>query len=253
MSGTGLQVEGSRRFLAIDLSFPMGSIHMVLSVQEKMMSRRKKDNQTVLNPDEIKQAATRMMAAAQAHQRASVYCFDKPDAKPPNIDAFFFPTVSFELILLSVEQSLRLLLLLHDGAVLDRVDHNPAVLYKAVRRMSEGKEGLRDDIICQMNALGESVEIDDFSEGELRKCLNKHDSSYSNFRYFQLNRQGKLNLHWELSPRDVQIMHCLSLVLISMNMEKMSKQGMQVIQSMSLFPQSEMTEELKDLVNGLRL
>ena len=218
-----------------------------------MMSRRKKDNQTALNQAETKQAATRMMAAAEAHRRASVYCFDKPDAKPPNIDAFFFPPVSFELILLSVEQSLRLLLLLHDGAVLDRVDHNPAVLYKAVRRMSGRKEGLRDNIICQMNALGESVGIDDFSEGELRKCLNKHDSSYSNFRYFQLDRQGKLNIQWELSPRDVQIMHCLSLALISINMQEMSKQGMQVIQSMSPVPQSEITEELKTLVNRMKL
>ena len=109
------------------------------------------------------------------------------------------------------------------------------------------------NIICQMNALGESLEIDDFSEGELRKCLNKHDSSYSNFRYFQLDRQGKLNLQWELSPRDVQIMHCLSLALISINMQEMSKQEMQVIQSMSPVPQSEITEELKTLVNRMKL
>ena len=216
------------------------------------MSRRKKANQTALNPDETKQAATRMMAAAQAHQRASVYCFDKPDAKPPNIDALFFPTVSFELILLSVEQSLRLLLLLHDGTVLDRVDHNPNVLYKAVRRMNGDKEGLRDNIICQMNTLGETEGINGFSEKELRKCLNKHDSSYSNFRYLQLDRQGKVIPKWELSPRDVQIMHCLALALISINLQEMGKQGITVIRSMSPVSQSERTEELKALVDRLR-
>ena len=218
-----------------------------------MMSRRKKDNQTALNQDETKQAATRMMAAAQAHQRASVYCSDKPDAKPPNIDAFFFPTVSFELILLSVEQSLRLLLLLHDGGVLDRVDHNPTVLYKAVRRMSGRKEGLLDNIIFQMNALGETAGIDGFSNEELRKCLNKHDSSYSNFRYFQLDRQGKLNPQWELLPRDVQIMHCLALALIGINVQEMRRQGIQIIQSMSPVPPSEKTEELSTLVNRMKL
>ena len=155
------------------------------------MSRRKKTNQAVLTPDETKAAATRMMAAAQAHQRASVYCLDKPDAKPPNIDSVFFLTVSFELILLSVEQSLRLLLLLQFGDILDRVDHNLKVLYKRVRNGSQQKEGLRDSIICQMNALGKTKGVAAFAENELLRCLNKHDSSYSSFRYFQLDRQGE--------------------------------------------------------------
>ena len=109
----------------------------------------------MLTLDETRVAASRMMAAAQARQRASAHCLHKADAKPPNIDAFFFPIVSFELILLSVEQSLRLLLLLQKGKVLDLVDHNPAVLYKTVRKESGGKEGLRDNIISQMNAFGE--------------------------------------------------------------------------------------------------
>ena len=73
-----------------------------------------------------------MMAAAQAHQRASGWCMDKPDAKPPNIDSFLFGAVSFELILLSVEQSLRLLLVLHFGIIRDDTNHNPHVLYGTV-------------------------------------------------------------------------------------------------------------------------
>lgn len=68
------------------------------------MSRRKsKDAGVKLTTEEIKTAATRMMSGAQAHQRAAAWCLDKPDAKPPNIDCFFFGAVAFELILLSVE------------------------------------------------------------------------------------------------------------------------------------------------------
>jgi len=217
------------------------------------MSRRKKINRTMLTPDETREAAGRMMAAAQAHQRASSYCFGKPDAKPPNIDAFFFYAVSFELILLSVEQSLRLLLLLHDGSVLDRVDHNLRVLYRSVQQKSGGKEDFCSKIIEQMNALGKPEGFDFFSEKELRQCLNKHDSSYSNFRYFQLDKQGKLNPKWEVSARDQQIMHSIALALIGINVEEMNSRGMKIIQTMSAIPRCKMTSDQKALVEGLSL
>ena len=59
----------------------------------------------ILSEQDERTAVARLMAGAQAHQRASVYCMDKPDAKPPNIDRFYFNVVSFELIPMSVEQS----------------------------------------------------------------------------------------------------------------------------------------------------
>ena len=70
-----------------------------------------------LSREETEIAARQMMYAAQAHQRTSVYCKDNPDAKPPNIDFLYYMVVSFELVLLSVEQSLRLLLLLHYSSI----------------------------------------------------------------------------------------------------------------------------------------
>ena len=204
-----------------------------------------------LTTEEIEIAASRMMAAAQAHQRASVWCSDKPDAKPPNIDFFFFGVVSFELILLSVEQSLRLLLLLQYSIVRDDTNHNPHVLYGAMLGKSGAKEGIRHNIVNKMNMLGRPKGIDSFSEKELRACLKKHDSSYSNFRYFQLDHQAKLNPEWEFSGRDVQILHCLALVLISLNLDEMGSRGINVFGSMSPVPESQMTEELRALTARL--
>ncbi len=204
-----------------------------------------------LTAEEIEVAAARMMAAAQAHQRASGWCMDKRDAKPPNIDFFFSRVVSFELILLSVEQSLRLLLLLHYSIVRDDTNHNPHVLYKAMQNKSGGKEGIRHDIISKMSVLGHTQGIDPISERELVACLRKHDSSYSNFRYFQLDRQARLNKKWEFSQRDVQILHCLALALISLNMDEMGKRGIGAFLSMRPVLESEMTEELKALKNRI--
>ena len=181
------------------------------------MARRRKTaderKRKPLTTEEIEIAAPRMMAAAQAHQRASGWCLDKPDSKPPNIDAFFFPVVSFELILLSVEQSLRLVLLLHYSIVRDDTNHNPYVLYKAVQNKSGGTEGVRNEIVSKVNELGKAEGIDPVSEKELVTCLRKHDSSYSNFRYFQLDHRARLNKNWEFSRRDMQILHCLERVV----------------------------------------
>ena len=119
-------------------------------------------------------AATRYMAGAQAHQRASAWCRDKPDAKPPNIDAFFFPTVSFELILLSVEQSLRLVLLLHYSIIRDDTNHTPHVLYVAIRNKSSGYEGVRNAIVERSNKYGGTQK---FRKSQKKKSLHASRST----------------------------------------------------------------------------
>ena len=196
-----------------------------------------------LTAEETKKAAKTFMLAAMAHQRASVYCMDKPDAKPPNIDFLLFPAVSFELILLSAEQSLRLLLLLHYSVIRSDTNHNPHALYKTLTKRSGGKEGIRQDIVREMNMLGQTKNIDPISENELRSCLKKHDSSYTSTRYFQLNRDARSTSDWELLPREVQIFHCFALALLSLNKKEMEGRGIGVPMSLRLLPDSEMTEE----------
>ena len=172
---------------------------------------KKKSSQVALTAEEISVAATRYMAGAQAHQRASAWCLDKPDAKPPNIDAFFFPTVSFELILLSVEQSLRLVLLLHYLIIRADTNHTPHVLYGAIRNKSSGYEGVRSAIVEGLNKYGGTHNLPAITEKDVVSCLKEHNASYANFRYFQLSHQGRLNPNFGYSPRDVQIMHCFSV------------------------------------------
>ena len=218
------------------------------------MARRRKvtiKNGLGLSPEETNTAIRQMMYAGQAHQRASVWCADKPDAKPPNIDYLYFFVVSFELILLSIEQSLRLLLLLHYSIVRNNTNHSPRVLYGTVLKESGDKTGMRQDIINKMNTLGQAEEISPFSEKELLTCLKKHDSSYSNFRYFQLDPQARLNPEFEISPRDVQVIHCLALALIHLNMGEIGKRGIGISGSLSRVGQSELTEDLKVLKERL--
>ena len=215
------------------------------------MARRRNKGRAELSSEETVIALRQMMYAAQAHQRASVWCKDKPDAKPPNIDYFYYMVVSFELVLLSVEQSLRLLLLLHYSIVRSDTNHSPRVLYGAVQSESGDRIGIRQDIVDKMNALGQPEGITPFREKELLACLKKHDSSYSNFRYFQLDSQARLNPQFEISTRDVQVVHCLALALIHLNMDEIEKRGIGIARSLSREPVSEMTKELKALKEHL--
>ena len=223
--------------------------------KNEMSTRRKKipaNRRTKLNEEDINTAAARWMAAAQAHQRASVYCMDKPDAKPPNIDSFFFSVVSLEMILLSVEQSLRLLLLLHYGIIRDDTNHTPRVLYQTMLRKSGGENSaIRKGIITHTNAIGSLREIPQTTEQEVVSTLNRHNSSYTNFRYFQLNKQGKLNSDFGFMGREVQILHTLALALISLNVKEMDRRKIPMYSSMSVVPESEMTDELRALKEAM--
>ena len=219
------------------------------------MARRSKTGSKTegapLTAEEIGIAAERMMAAAEAHQRASVWCREKRDAKPPNIDAFYFLVVSFELTLLSVEQSLRLLLLLQYSIVRNNTNHNPRTLYSEILHQSRGKIGIGQDILNKMNVVAQANALAPFSEKELLACLRKHDSSYSALRYFQLDRHARLSTDWEITPQDQQVFNCLALALILLNNYEMAKRGIGALGSMSPTPESAMTEELRALKKRL--
>ena len=215
----------------------------------KRTTRREKE--VGLTTEEIGIAAARMMAAAEVHQRAAVWCKNNPDAQLPNIDAIFFLIVSFELVLLSVEQSLRLLLLLQYSIVRNNTNHNPRVLYSEILNQSRRNSGIEQDILKKMNAVAQANGLAPFSETESRACLRKHDSSYSTLRYFQLDRHARLSNDWEITPRDQQVVHCLALGLILLNEDEMQRRGIGALRSVSPTPESAMTEELKALKERL--
>ncbi len=208
--------------------------------------------QAALTEEELRTAAHQMMQAAWTHQKASVWCQDKPNAKPPNIDAYHFMVVSFELILLSVEQSLRLFLLINYSRVLNDTNDNPRILFKVIMDESRGKNEIVPDIINRMNAEKHSESIEPFAERELLDCLGKHDASYSNFRYFQLDKHARLNPQWDITPREGNLLQCLGRALIRMNLDEMGKRGFPFNPQLNLVPESEMTPELNDLMQRMR-
>ena len=213
------------------------------------MTRTKRKGTTAnLTPDEIEDAARRMLWGAQAHQRASAYCQDNPTAKPPSMDALFFSAVAFELLLNSIEQSLRLILLLEYSTC--KPIHNVYALYKAISGMSRSKDG-RSEIVRRMTELGGSLGMEVITEADIRACLRKHDSSYSSFRYFGLDDYGRSTMRWEVKGYEVKLANCLALALIQLNCEVMRNRGIQTY-SMRRLAVSDMTAEQQALLARMK-
>ena len=197
------------------------------------MTRRKRptgqDRHVKLSSDNLGEVAPRLIAAAQAHQRVSELCRGQ-HINPSNNDYVYFLVVSFELILLSVEQSLRLLLLLQYRIVRDDTNHNPGVLYKTLKNKDRDKPGLRKVIIDRMNSLGHLRGIEPFSEKELDSCLRRHDSTYTPLRYFYLTHRAGVIEKFAFTPRDRQVMHCFGLALVQLNGSEMARRGIGTLQ-----------------------
>ena len=216
------------------------------------MNKSAKGNtgQSTVSQDDIKKATPWMMASAQAHQRVATMCFDASQEQWPSIEAVFFNVVSFEQILLSVEQSMRLVLLLCFSSL--HSSHNPHSLFRTIRDKSGGSGGLRDAIVDNTNEFLKSVPLPPISEKDLKRTFKRHGPSYSNFRYFGLNHLAKRSHQWEVKPRDIQIMHCVALGLIKTNMQEMEKRGIGVLSSIRKVPEPEMTDDLKELMAWMR-
>ena len=169
---------------------------------------------------EKKDVALHTMAAADAHRLASISCNNeasKYDSESYN--SVILRLVSFELILVSVEQSLRLLLLLRFSIFPERPDHDLFALYKKLQDKGPDEEWIRKEIIQGINNYAQTKKISLIlnSEEELVTCLETHQLSYSNIKYFRVNKHGKLNEDIGFSPCESKILHCLAEALTELN------------------------------------
>lgn len=205
--------------------------------------------------EEIKDVVRLLMNAAQTHKRASVLCMEKARANrftnPERfsaIDYILLSTVSFELIFVSVEQSLRLLFLLLFRLFPKKPNHDLLNLYEKLQDGGTDEKRICRDIIKEISVFGQTKNIRPISEDELIDCLKRHGSSYMDFKYFHVDTKGKSNRDKSsvLSDRDLDIFFCFASALICLNIEEMEKRGFG-FPFIWPVPESKMTERLKAL------
>ena len=200
-----------------------------------------------LSPEDKKVAEMRLIAAAEAHRLASFLCeIESHKYDSESYNATFLHILSFQFTLVSVEQSLRSLLLVLFSIFPQKPSHNLYALYKELKCRSIDKEEIRREIIRRINDCAQTEKMsliseEGISEEELVACIEKHRLSYSDLKYFQVDRDGKLSKKWGFEGRERQILYCLAVALIKLNAYEMAKHDYRVLTSVS--PEQEMTEE----------
>ena len=163
--------------------------------------------------------------------------------------------VSFELVLFSIEHSLRLLMLLHYS--IRRPKHNIFQLFNEMtHRSSQGRSSqggaLRSELFSLVNFIAASQRLTEVSEEEIHDCLKKHDSSYVNFRYFGLDKDARVSKKWEMKSFEIQVLHCLALALLEINLNKMKELDIGFSDTVRKISEADMKDYGKQLLERMK-
>ena len=174
--------------------------------------------------EDLCETARRMMNSAMIHQHISAYCIHQPSIKawPFDTRPDVFLAISFELCLFSIEQSFRLLFLLHLSRLLKITNHRFHALFNAIRE--ECGETLCRQIVSEANRITGNVHS--ISEKEIQNTLKRYNNAYSDLRYSRVDKKGKSQPVFCVKSRERFLIKYLSIALININIKKMDDHGL---------------------------
>ncbi len=181
---------------------------------------------TMLN-DNTKGVAQKLMISALSNNSASVWCFEESQRefqKPPiRAHMALLDSVSFGLNLFSVEQSMKLTLLLYGFPF--KPTHDLHSLFADIKnKIVNFEKSLKFALNNANKRLGEHG-VNPVLESEIETTLSRHRKTYENIRYLFVDKQGNIPDGEKYSPRDVQVVYCIALTLIEINSKKMEQEN----------------------------
>ena len=94
--------------------------------------------------------------------------------------------------------------------------------------------------------------LETISLENVHACLEKHDSSYVNFRYFGLDINARVNKKWEMKPFEIQVLHCLAFALLEINLNKMKELGIGSSDTMRKISEADQTDDEKQELERMK-
>ncbi|MDE0077486.1 MAG: hypothetical protein OXO50_08205 [Caldilineaceae bacterium] len=193
-----------------------------------------------LSSDEYRELTQRFMASAQAHHHSAEHCSVNPCKEKVFVGDAYLHIVAFELFLLSIEQSLRLLCLLYTKERPRKSNHDIWALYKKLTRIDNNSKNIENQIVDAMNRARKTDETKPFTVKEIQTFLRKNKNAYSSTRYFWVTSKGEISPGFKVSVRAKQSIVYLSLILIVLGVMEMYRQGVEMIDPEKLGLFSEM-------------
>ena len=174
-----------------------------------------------------KETAQWIMTASVAHHLTSAFCGNQAfeeEKKEKNSDfAYYFTVVALELALLSIEQSLKLILFLQFSIPLKKLNsHNLLFLYEKIEKEGESGRNLCDKIIQKIDFYAREKDFNPICEEDLKTCLKKHTDTYKKIRYLFVDLQG-IQDYSGIPRSDAQIIECLRQSLVHLNINELNK------------------------------
>ena len=176
-----------------------------------------------------KEAIQMMMVASVSHHQSSIFCAnqarEKKEIEKDEDFAVYFTAVAYELTLLSIEQSLKLVLALFSIPFEENTSNHK--LHSLYKQIQEEGENLPKRIIKEVNFWAYEKKYNLISKEELETCLENNNDTYAKTRYLFVNKQGKAEdfpKNWK-DRRDGEILTCLRQGLVSLNMKELNKRG----------------------------
>ncbi len=169
------------------------------------------------------------MYAARGHFHAAVCCYNSLEQNNEVTYRTCLSPVIAELILLSIEHSLKLSLFLED--IDFEPDHDIYKMYKLVLSESENQLNLQSKIVDIANRYAEENKFPKIPKrrgNEIEACIKRNRSSYVNFRYFGVKKDFRSAPTLEIPSGDIHILYCFSRSLIKINEDLMEKHGISV-------------------------
>ena len=177
---------------------------------------------------EFRSVAQATMMAAQAHHQAAELCLNSLNGRPVDHYLFYFSTVSAELLEQSIEQSLKLTLVLNEVPLAKRNSksgHDIFELYKKVICYCKGEKDIQSEIVRITNIYAFEYGFRQVREVGIPKCIERHKLSYVEIRYFGVDKSFSSVPDMELDWDDLRLLSCLCPGLIEINIDLMKKYG----------------------------
>lgn len=211
-----------------------------------MGKRTKSKGQVSISQNDVVVAAPRMMMSSNSHKKVAVMCINDAGKVSSKQESLSLNMIALENVLFSIEQSMRLFLLIEFYSL--NSSHDLESLFSNIRNKLGHPNNLRDLIIQNTNIRCNTENIAPVSEKDIKDVLQRHKLSYSMSRYMLLDNLAKPIGNWSARIPDIKILHCLAIGFIWTNIQLAKRKNIPVDFEVKRILESELTEDQKERV-----
>lgn len=200
------------------------------------------------NSSKPRKVASILMSMAKAHHQAFFACFEYSDSiEKDNADWVFIRIVSVSQLLLSIEQSLKVMLYWHDRRI--EKTHDILKLYERAKSSAQTRISGWEVVIRRANKIAKENNVPQITDHDIEYLIDRVKGLYSDIRY-GVDIKGQI-ASWSFTNREIRVLACFSLGLLGANGKLLEAEGIGRGR-LARLSESEITPDQQRAVDNLR-